>query len=70
LQHNPYLVLGLNPDSELKDIKKQWQKLVHESHPDNIIAQGLPQEAINLATSRLIAINEAWQKINQHITKQ
>ena len=70
LQHNPYLVLGLNPNSELKDIKKQWQKLVHESHPDNIIAQGLPQEAINLATSRLIAINEAWQKINQHITNQ
>jgi len=30
----------------------------------------LPQEAINLATSRLIAINEAWQKINQNITNQ
>ena len=67
-QKNPYLVLGLNPDSEFKDIKKQWQRLVHESHPDNMIAQGLPQEAINLATSRLIAINEAWQKINQHNT--
>ena len=65
LQQNPYLVLGLNSNAELKDIKKQWQRLVHESHPDNMIAQGLPQEAINLATSRLIAINEAWQKINQ-----
>ena len=64
-QKNPYLVLGINKHSEFKDIKRQWQRLVHESHPDNMIAQGLPQEAINLATSRLIAINEAWKKINQ-----
>ena len=63
-QNNPYLVLGMTPDSEFKEIKKQWQKLVHESHPDNMIAQGLPQETINLATTRLIAINEAWEKIN------
>ncbi len=70
LQKNPYLVLGLRPDSTFKQIKKQWQKLVHEGHPDNMIAQGLPQEAINLATSRLIAINEAWQKINRNNTEK
>ena len=68
-QKNPYLVLGINADLEFKDIKKQWQRLVHESHPDNMIAQGLPQEAINLATARLISINEAWRKINQTSTK-
>ena len=70
LQKNPYLVLGINADLEFKDIKKHWQQLVHESHPDNMIAQGLPQEAINLATSRLIAINEAWRRINQTRTNQ
>ena len=62
-QKNPYLVLGINPDLEFNDIKKQWQRLVYESHPDHMIAQGLPQEAINLATSRLIAINDAWGKL-------
>ena len=66
LQNNPYLVLGLNQKLELKDIKKQWKKLVQESHPDNLIAQGLPQEAINLATSRLIAINKAWEAISRN----
>tara|TARA_Y200000002_G_scaffold294035_1_gene248301 strand:- start:205 stop:909 length:705 start_codon:yes stop_codon:yes gene_type:complete len=65
LQKNPYLVLGIAQNTEFKDIKKQWQKLVQESHPDNLIAQGLPQEAINLATSRLIAINKAWEIINR-----
>ena len=67
LQNNPYLVLGLNPDSKFGDVKKQWQRLVQESHPDNMIAKGLPQEAINLATSRLIAINNAWETINKNI---
>lgn len=67
-QKNPYLVLGISPDLKFKDIKKQWQRLVHASHPDNMIAKGLPQEAINLATSRLIAINEAWEKINRTST--
>ena len=46
------------------------QKLVQESHPDNMIAQGLPQEAVNLATSKLIAINQAWEKINQTNVKK
>ena len=70
LQNNPYLVLGLSPCAEFKEIKKRWQRLVQESHPDNLIAQGLPQEAINLATSRLIAINEAWDKINNTVAKK
>ena len=70
LQNNPYQVLGLSPNTELKQIKKRWQKLVQESHPDNLIAQGLPKEAVNLASSRLIAINEAWEKINNTVAKK
>ena len=65
LQNNPYLVLGMRPSANLKEIKKRWKKLVQESHPDNLIAQGLPQEVINLATTRLIAINNAWEIINR-----
>ncbi len=70
LQNNPYQVLGLSPNTELNHIKKRWKKLVQESHPDNLIAQGLPKEAINLATYRLIAINEAWEKINNTVAKK
>ena len=55
----------MRPSANLKEIKKRWKKLVQESHPDNLIAQGLPQEVINLATTRLIAINNAWEIINR-----
>ena len=64
-QNNPYLVLGVSPELPYKEIKKQWKNLVQESHPDSIIAQGLPKEAINLATSRLVALNHAWEKIKR-----
>ena len=63
LQKNPYLVLGLNSNATFTEIKKHWHKLVQESHPDHMIAEGLPEEAITLATSRLISINRAWEQI-------
>ena len=64
-QKDPYLVLGVTQNLSYQEIKKHWKKLVHESHPDNIIARGLPQEAINLANSRLISINAAWDEIKK-----
>ncbi len=65
---DPYLVLGVTKNSSYKEIKNHWKKLVYESHPDNIIARGLPQEAINLANSRLISINAAWEEIKILLT--
>ena len=51
----------------LPEIRKVWRKLVRETHPDAMIARGVPEEAIKLAENRLIAINAAWEKIsNSH----
>ena len=36
---------------------------VKDSHPDGMIARGVPPEAIKLAERRLIAINAAWDEI-------
>ncbi len=63
LKASPYLILGVASNEKVRKIKKQWQMLVHENHPDNLIAKGLPKEAITLATKKLIAINAAWIQI-------
>ena len=42
-----------------------WRKLVRANHPDALTARGLPQEAVKLAEKRMIAINRAWEQINQ-----
>jgi DnaJ like chaperone protein len=46
------------------EIRKAWRQAVRDSHPDQMIARGVPQEAIRMAEQRLIAINRAWEEIN------
>ena len=61
---DPWDVLGLGPDATLDEARAAWRRLVRESHPDQMMARGLPEEAIKMAETRLIAINRAWEIIN------
>ncbi len=61
---DPYMVLGVAPDMPIDDIRKAWRRLVHDTHPDVMIARGVPEEAIRLAEKRLIQINKAWDEIS------
>ena len=62
---SPFAILGVNPNSNILDIKKKWRKLVRENHPDRLTAKGLPSEAIMLANNRLTKINKAWEIISK-----
>ncbi len=63
-QPDPYTVLGVTPDTPLPDIRRAWRMLVRETHPDSMMARGVPVEAIKLAEKRMIDINRAWEEIN------
>ena len=60
---DPYTVLGMTPDMEDDAIKSAYRKLVRENHPDTLIAQGMPEEFIEVANDKLAAINAAYDKI-------
>ena len=62
---NPYEVLGVSANDDEATIKKAYRKLIHENHPDKLIAQGLPQEFIDLANEKMAAINAAWDTIKK-----
>lgn len=62
---DPYDVLGVEPDMEFEAIRKAWRQLVRDSHPDRMMARGVPEEAVKLAEKRLIAINRAWEQISE-----
>ncbi len=65
---DPYSVLEIDHDAPMDEIKKAWRRKVREVHPDNLVARGVPEEAIALANTRLITINKAWEEIqNSHI---
>lgn len=60
---DPYDILGISPDMPFEEMRQRWRALVRESHPDQMIARGLPEEAIKMATLRLSALNTAWEQI-------
>ena len=60
-----YDVLGVTRDCSLDQIRTAWRQKIRETHPDQMMARGLPEEAITMATKRMIAINNAWEEINE-----
>ena len=60
---DPFDVLGAPPDATMDELRRAWRVAVKESHPDGMIARGVPPEAVQLAARRLIAINDAWRDV-------
>ena len=60
---DPYVVLGLVPNADRNEVKRVYRLLVAEHHPDRLIAKGVPEELIDVATSRMAAINNAYHQI-------
>ena len=62
---DPYVVLGIERGAPLADVKKQYRKLVAHNHPDRLIARGVPEEFVKIATARIAAINGAFEIIER-----
>lgn len=62
---NPYKILGVDPDSPIEDVQRRWRDLVRQNHPDILVAEGMPHEAIRLAERRLASYNDAWTMIRE-----
>lgn len=65
---DPFAVLGVTPDTPLDEVRARWRQLVRDSHPDVMIARGVPEEAVRMAEKRLIDINQAWEDISARET--
>ena len=60
---DPYTILGVQHDTDDDAIKSAYRKLVRENHPDTLIAQGMPEEFVEVANDKLATINAAYDKI-------
>ena len=47
------------------EMRAAWKRLVRDTHPDAMVARGLPEEAVHLAERRMVDINRAWAEIEQ-----
>jgi DnaJ like chaperone protein len=62
---DPYLILGVSADASPGAVREAYHRLVRETHPDLVVAQGLPQECVALATARIARINAAYEQISK-----
>lgn len=60
---DPYLVLGLDEGASEDELKARYRQEVRETHPDRLIARGVPEEFVRIANDRLAALNDAWSQI-------
>jgi DnaJ like chaperone protein len=66
---DPRVILGVGRDASLGAIREAYHRLVRASHPDLVIAQGLPPECIALATARVARINAAYDRLTKGGTR-
>lgn len=62
-KRDPYDVLGITPDITDEELRSHYRKLAAENHPDKLIARGVPEEFVAIATEKLSTINEAYDEI-------
>jgi len=62
---DPYQVIGVPHDAGDDAVKTAYRKLVHENHPDKLIAAGMPEEFIDVANEKLANINAAYDEIQK-----
>jgi len=62
-ESDPYTLLGVTRDSSDAEVKLAWRRLIRETHPDKLIAKGLPQEFVDLATDKMARVNAAYDRI-------
>lgn len=64
-----YRALGVSADSTDRDIKRAYRKLMSENHPDKLIAQGVPDDMVKMATERSQEIQNAYELIKKQRSK-
>ncbi|MDP2698647.1 TerB family tellurite resistance protein [Thalassospira sp.] len=62
---DPYGQIGMPRDASNDDLKAAYRKLIRENHPDTLIAKGMPEEFVTLATEKMARINAAWDQISK-----
>ena len=60
-----YAALGVAKDVDDKGLKRAYRKRMSENHPDKLIAQGVPEDMVKLATERSQEIQAAYEMIKK-----
>lgn len=60
-----YAVLDIDESADESDIKRAYRRLTSQHHPDKLVAKGLPEEMMKIATERTHEIRQAYEIIKK-----
>jgi len=60
-----YKVLGVESSDNKATVKRAYRRLMSQHHPDKLVAKGLPEEMIRLATDKTQHIQKAYELVKE-----
>jgi len=60
-----YRVLGIPASASDEEIKKAYRRQMNQHHPDKLVAKGLPEEMLKIATEKTQEIKAAYELIKR-----
>jgi DnaJ like chaperone protein len=58
-----YKVLGVSATAGDEEVKRAYRRLMNQHHPDKLVAKGLPEEMMRVATARTQEIKIAYETV-------
>ena len=53
------------PEASDREVKQAWRRLMSQYHPDKLIAEGMPEDMVRMATERTQEIQNAWEIVRK-----
>ena len=63
---NVFPLLGAKRSDSNAQVKNAYRRMMSQHHPDKLMAKGLPEEMVKIATEKTQEIKAAYDLIKEH----
>ena len=60
-----YAILGVDESCSDAELKRAYRRMMNRHHPDKLVAKGLPEEMMQVATEKTREIKAAWDRLKE-----